>query len=198
MTRITILLVVAFLFMETGVAQEARTMTNLSGKKVVMIIASRNFRDEEFSEPYGLLKNSGAAVTVASSAKTPAKGMLGKVITPDILVKDIKTADYDCVIFVGGGGASEYFDDAAAQNVARETAQTGKLLCAICIAPATLANAGVLQNKKATCFPSEEKTLRMGGAILQNQDVVRDGKIITAVGPEAAKEFAKAIVAAMQ
>jgi 4-methyl-5(b-hydroxyethyl)-thiazole monophosphate biosynthesis len=56
----------------------------------------------------------------------------------------------------------------------------------------------VLQDKKATCFPSVEKYLRNGGAIVQNQDVVRDGKIITAVGPEAAKEFAKAIVSAME
>ena len=49
MTRTAILLVIALFFVETEFAQEAKTMTTPSGKKVVMIIASRNFRDEEFS-----------------------------------------------------------------------------------------------------------------------------------------------------
>jgi len=96
---------------------------------------------------------------------------------------------------VGGGGASEYFNDKTAQNIANDAVQAGKLLCAICIAPATLANAGVLKGKKATCFSSVESSLVKGGATVEKRDVVQDGKIITANGPGAAKEFAKTIAA---
>jgi protease I len=193
--RLSILLVL--LSVSFASAQEGKKMSNLPGKKVVMIIASQNFRDEEFAEPYNLLKSNGAAVTVASSKTSPAKGMLGKVVTPDILVKDVAVADYDCVIFVGGAGASEYFNDKTAQNIAKETVQAGKVLCAICIAPATLANAGVLKGKKATCFSSVANMLVKGGATVEKRDVVQDGKIITANGPGAAKEFAKTIAATL-
>ncbi|MBI3985663.1 MAG: DJ-1/PfpI family protein [Lentisphaerae bacterium] len=176
-------------------AKEDETMPDLNGKNVLIVIASSRFRDEEFEQPYQLLKTAGAAVTVASSSKNPARGALGKTVTPDRLLSVCKAADYDAVLFVGGPGAVEYFDDPTAQALAREAVEKGKVLAAICIAPATLANAGVLKGKKATCFPSEEGTLKKGGAILVKQDVVTDGKLVTASGPQAAAEFGRAVAA---
>lgn len=173
-------------------------MSDLQGRKILMIIASQNFRDEEFEEPYGLLKQCGADVRVASSAKTKAKGMLGKVVVPEMLIAEVKPEEYDCIIFVGGGGAKEYFNSGTAHEIARKAVEKGRILCAICIAPATLANAGVLKGKKATCFPSVAETLTQNGAAYTKQPVVRDGKIITASGPEAAKEFARTIVHALE
>ena len=170
---------------------------DLKGKKVAMIIASKNFRDEEFEEPYNLLKQSGAEVAIASSSKEKSKGMLGKVVAPDKLVVDVKADEYDCILFVGGSGASEYFENAAAHAIAKAAVEKGKLLCAICIAPATLANAGVLKGRKATCFPSVASVLTKGGASYTKQPVVRDGLIVTASGPEAAKEFAKTVADAL-
>jgi len=172
-------------------------MADLSGKKVVMIIASRNFRDEEFQEPYNLLKESGAEVTVASSSLETAHGMLGATAKPDILIGDINVADYDAVIFVGGSGSSEYFDDPTAHKIAQEAASSGKVLCAICIAPSTLANAGVLKGKKATAFASEAGNLRAKGANYTGAGVEIDGNIITADGPGSAAQFAKAIADAL-
>ena len=170
-------------------------MNTLKKKSVVMIIAGDNFRDEEFTEPFNLLTASGATVKVASSRKTPAKGMLGKQVIPDLLLKDVAATNFDAVIFVGGSGAQEYFDDPAAHRVAREAAEQGKVLAAICIAPATLANAGVLKDKKATCFPSVGNALQKGGATLVRQPVVQDGRLITADGPSSAGAFARSIVA---
>lgn len=172
-------------------------MKTLTGKQVVMIIASRDFRDEELAEPFALLTQAGAKVTVASSKKAPAVGMLGKTVTPDLLLADVKATNYDAVVFVGGGGAQEYFADATAQRLAQDSVKAGKLLGAICIAPAILANAGVLKGRQAVCFPSVVPILKKGGATVPAQDVVRDGRLVTATGPQAARPFAQALVMAL-
>lgn len=171
--------------------------TPLKGKKVVMVIASQNFRDEEFAEPYGALTNAGASVKVACSRLAPAKGMLGRQVTPDLLLKDVSAADYDAVVFVGGAGAQEYFADETAHRIAREAVEKGRLLGAICIAPAILANAGVLKERKATCFPSVGSVLRKAGATVVAEGVVKDGKLVTADGPANARPFAAALIEAL-
>jgi len=108
------------------------------------------------------------------------------------LVKDI-VDDYDAIIFVGGPGATEYFDNPIALNIARQAAYRGKVLAAICIAPAVLANAGVLGGIRATSFWSERDRLQNAGAIYTGAPVERDGLIITASDPRAARQFGRAI-----
>ena len=178
--------------------KEEKVMNSLKGKKVVMVIAHREFRDEEFAEPLNVLTKAGAEVTVASSALDPALGMLGKTAPVNLLVSDIVVSNYDAVIFVGGGGAREYFNDVVAHEIARQTVAQGKLLAAICIAPATLANAGVLKGKQATCFASVAGVLKKGGATVLDQGVVRDGRLVTADGPESAAAFARTVAEALE
>lgn len=178
--------------------REGNDMSALKGRKVVAIIAHRDFRDEEFAEPFDRLTRAGAAVSVASSAVEPAVGMLGRKVAVNLLVSDIAVSNYDAIIFVGGGGAREYFDNAVAHEIARQAVARGKLLAAICIAPATLANAGVLKGKQATCFPSVAGILKKGGATVLEQGVVQDGRLITADGPESAAAFARKVSEALQ
>jgi protease I len=166
----------------------------LDGKKVLMVIASNNFRDEEYSEPRKTLEDAGARVTVACSTLNPAKGKLGMEVKPDILINNVKESNYDGIVFVGGGGSKEYFDSPVAHKLARSFYGKGKLTSAICIAPAILANAGLLNKKKATSFPSSADTLRAKGAVFIGSDVERDGTIVTGVGPEAAKKFGEKLV----
>jgi len=168
----------------------------IEGKEVVMIIASKNFRDEEYQEPRRALEDAGATVTVACSKLAASTGMLGATARPDILTSDVRTADYDAVIFVGGSGASEYFADPTAHAIAREAA-AGKVLGAICIAPSTLANAGVLSGKRATSWESEKGNLTERGATHTGKPVEVDGRIITADGPTSAAAFAEEIIAAL-
>ena len=67
-----------------------------------------------------------------------------------------------------------------------------KILAAICAAPLVLGNLGLLEGKKATCYPGFENELK--GANIQNQKVCIDGNVITACGPAAALEFSLALV----
>lgn len=172
---------------------ETFASSELEGKNILMIIASSNFRDEELSEPKRLFESLGATVKIASSQLTECIGMLGMKVKPDLLLKDVDAKRFDAVIFVGGIGAKEYFDDNLAQSIAKTAFKEGKILGAICLAPAILANAGILQGKKATVYHSEKGRLKEKGAVYTGEDVTVDGNIVTANGPKSAKDFGKEI-----
>jgi len=127
--------------------------------KVLMIIAPRNFRDEELFQPKEELEKTGNSVTIASTTTDIATGMLGGTAKPDLTINNVDVDDYDAVVFVGGTGSSVYFKDPRAHEIARTANEKGKLIGAICIAPSTLANAGLLRGKKATSYPSESKRI---------------------------------------
>ena len=131
-----------------------------AAKKALMIIAHQNFRDEEYSQPRTILENAGVEITVASSSLNTCKGTLGSNVMPDILLGNVDVANFDCIIFVGGAGASEYFNNPQALSIVKQAAASNKILAAICIAPAILANAEVLQQKRVTSFPSVKKDLQ--------------------------------------
>lgn len=165
---------------------------NLEGKKVLMIIAPENFRDEEYFQPKEIFLKSGAEVTTASLKTGKIKGMLGGIAEAEITLDDVEVEYYDAIVFSGGSGASVYFDNEKALKIVREAFEKGKIIGAICIAPAILANAGILKGKNATVWKSEEtlKIFEEQGVNYTGKDVEVSGNIITANGPHAAKEFA--------
>lgn len=169
-------------------------------KKALFIIAFLNFRDEEFFVPKEILEKAGWEIKVASWKKGQAKGADGGEVKVDYLAEEVKVEDFDLLVFVGGPGMAENLDNHSFQELARKAQEKGKIISAICIAPALLAKAGILKGKKATVWSSPLhhepiKILEENGAIYQNQAVVVDGKIITANGPSSAKEFAEKILA---
>ncbi|MDI6781945.1 MAG: DJ-1/PfpI family protein [bacterium] len=178
--------------------QGGEKMASIAGKKILFIIASNNFRDEEFFEPKQVVDAKGGVATIASSSQHISKGVCGATVKPDILLSEAKAADYDAIVFVGGAGSSEYWNDPVAHRIAKETFALGRVVSAICIAPITLANAGLLNGKKATVFSSEIERLKSKGALYTGAGVEIDGKIITANGPQSATLFGEAIVAALQ
>lgn len=160
---------------------------------IAMIIAKDGFRDEEYSQPKEIFINAGFKVDTFSSSLGTAKGMLGMTTKVDKLIDELKVDDYDAIVFVGGVGSSEYWDNPVAHKIAREATAKNKVLAAICIAPVTLAKAGVLKGKKATVYPSEENQLKQLGANYTKKDVEVDGNIVTASGPYAARQFGEKI-----
>ena len=164
--------------------------------KVLFVIAHDGFRDEECFEPKEVLKDH--EIIIASTDTTPATGSLGGKITPDITLDQAleKISEFDAVVFIGGPGAVAYFENAVAHKIAQNAKN---ILAAICIAPVTLAKAGVLNSKKATVWDDGQNTqvkiLEENGATYIAEDVVVDGNLITANGPKAAKKFGEAILA---
>ena len=171
----------------------------LEGKKIAMIIAFRDFRDEEYLIPKKILSSAGAEIITASASLGRAIGKLGGEAEVNLLLENLKVEDYQAILFVGGQGAFKYIDDQTSHQIAREAVKNNKVLGAICIAPLILAKAGVLQGKKAVVWSSvmdksAVKILKESGAVYQDSQVVVDGRIITANGPQSAKKFAEAII----
>lgn len=168
-------------------------------KKVLMVIAPEDFRDEEYAKPRAALYASGAKITTASRSEGYCTGMLGSQVHADAALADTVDGKWDLVIFVGGSGAKEYFDDEDAHKLAEDTVRAGKPLAAICIAPSILAHAGLLRGTKATAFSSQEGDLKAHGAKWTG-DAVTMGKtkegtaVITANGPSAAFAFGQTLV----
>jgi protease I len=176
---------------------EADKAEGPKAKKAVLIVGRENFRDEELFETRRVLTEAGVKTVVASTKTGAVRGMLGRLAEATILVKDIVVNDYDAVIFIGGSGATEYFNNRFAWNIARETLQNRKVLGAICIAPTVLANAGLLKGVRSTSFLSERDRLQRAGALYTGVPVERDGLIITGSGPMASIQFGRAIADAL-
>jgi protease I len=171
-------------------------MVAISGKKVCLVIAPSNFRDEELLDTRKELERAGATITVVSTHTDPVKGMLGATARPDGLISSVRAENFDAVVFIGGSGATALFDDPSAHTLAQGALRSGKLLGAICIAPSILARAGLLRGKKATVFKGERfvRIMQEGGARYTGDPVTVDGRIVTADGPASAGRFARALV----
>lgn len=168
-------------------------------KKVAIIIALRDFQDKEYFGTKEVLEGAGIKTTTVSAKKETATGAYGGEVKVDLTLDEINIADYDAVVFIGGGGALKYLDNEVCYKIAKETVKAGKVLGAICISPVILAKAGVLAEKKATVWSSPLdkgpiKILKENRAEYLDEDVVVDAKIITANGPSSARKFGEKII----
>jgi putative intracellular protease/amidase len=123
--------------------------------------------------------------------------MLGGVVTPDVSIQDVSAADVDAVLLVGGTGASALWHNAAVHTLVKKLVQTGGVVGALCLAPVTLPNAGLLEGRAATAFPSAGDFLAWRGATYTGKAVEQSDTIITANGPDAAEELARLIARAL-
>ncbi|MGB9667330.1 MAG: DJ-1/PfpI family protein [Thermosulfidibacteraceae bacterium] len=169
------------------------TSYSQSAKRVLVVIAPVNFRDEEFFETKKELTACGAKVDVASLTKGIARGMLGGTYNVDLSVNEVDVEDYDAVVFIGGVGARSLIESPTVINLAKQAYKDGKIIGAICIAPTILSRAGVLYGKKATIWASMAHEIKKGGGIYTGRSVEVDGRIVTANGPWAARNFGSAI-----
>ena len=180
------------------------TMTEISSqsfqnkKRVAIIIAFNNFKDEEYLGTIEELKKKGIEVEPISNSYGIAKGVGGTEVEIKKTIKEIKVDDYDGIVFIGGPGALENLDNPDSYRIAKEAISKNKILGAICISPVILAKSKVLEGKKATVWSSildksPIKELEKNGGIYLDQPVVVDGNIITGNGPKAAHQFGETI-----
>ncbi|RLD11249.1 MAG: DJ-1 family protein [Chlamydiae bacterium] len=167
-------------------------------KNIAMVIAPDRFRDEELRIPLKAFKKAGFKVVVFSTSTKSATGMLGYKFTPDKNLSELNVKNFDAIVFIGGGGANIYWNNNFCHKICKEALAQNKILAAICIAPVTLANAGVLKNKKATVWAGASKKITIHGAKYTGQQLTVDGNIITANGPKAAGKFAAAIISKLK
>lgn len=171
----------------------------LTGKKIAMVLAFREFRDIEYFIPRNILSSAGAKIMTCSTEKGTAIGADGGDVRIDFTAQELNIPEYDAVVFIGGAGMVKNLDNADFHRIAQETIKDNKILAALCVAPALLAKAGVLENKRATVWSnnldkSAVKILKESGAKYTEDDVVVDGNLLTGSGPEVAGDFAETII----
>jgi len=168
-------------------------MKRLDGKRALFVIYNR-FHEDEYGIPRAILEDLGVVVIVASPSSDVVKGLDGNEVQPDVPLGDVRGDDYDAILFVGGTGYQ--VDDPEAHRIAREAAAAGKVVAAICIAPITLARAGVVEGKRMTVAMHPHE-LEEAGAIYTAAGFERDGLIITANSPAGSRQVGEAIAAAL-
>ena len=161
--------------------------------RILMVVAPERFRDEELFDTRAVLEACGHVVVVASTLLDECPGSRGGHVRPDVLLATQRAADYDAVVFVGGGGCRLLWHDDDSLRIARQAASEDKVLGAICLAPVILANAGVLDGRRATVAGTEAKTIEACGATYTCPGVTVDGRIVTANGPKSSTLFGQRI-----
>lgn len=173
------------------------TETEYKDKKILLVIAQEQFRDEECFVPKQLFEAAGVKVTVAAESTKTAKGMLGGTIKPDITISDARIDDYDAIVISGGPGSRKYlWNNKALQKLVKEVYALKKVVSAICISPVVLARTGILNGKESTVFKSPDtvRELKEHGAVYLDRDVVVSGRVVTGRDPASAEAFGKAVL----
>lgn len=161
--------------------------------KILMVIPPERFRDEELFITKEELENAGHKITIASAQRGSCPGSRGGQAVAEFTLDEVSSKEFEAIIFVGGGGSKLLFHNSRAQLLAQEMDNQGKVVAAICLAPVILANAGLLQGKRATVAGTEAKTLENQGAYYTGPGVTVDNNIVTANAPKASRLFGQQI-----
>jgi protease I len=161
--------------------------------KIAMILAQEGFRDEEYAVPKRLLGEAGHEVVTSAREKGEALGKLGMRTQAECALAELRAADYDAIVCVGGPGSLQYWDDAQVHALLREAQSRGAIVAGICSAAVTLARSGVLAGRRATVFPGDAEELKPHVGQYTAAVCEQDGKCVTANGPAAAEAFGKAL-----
>lgn len=165
----------------------------MANKKVLVILAE-GFEEIEAITPIDVLKRAGLEVVTAGVRSKQVTGAHGIKLETDLLLSDYPGLP-DAVILPGGlPGAQNLADSAEVTELVRKMNDQKKIVGAICAAPAlVLAPKGILNGKKATCYPGFEKNFS-SKVSFSTERVIVDGHIVTSKGPGSALEFALELV----
>ena len=162
--------------------------------KTIFVFLAEGFEEMEALTPVDILRRAGLFVkTVSVMSKQIVVGAHGVPIMADEMFAEINPEDAEMILLPGGlPGATNLDAHEGLNQMILDFAKKGKPLAAICAAPLVFGNRGLLQGRKATCYPGFETYLQ--GAEYIASLVETDGNFITGKGPGAAIEFAFAIV----
>lgn len=140
-----------------------------------------------------VLRRSGLKVTTVSiGLETRVMASRGVTLLADALWQNIDTLSYDVIAIPGGGGGTDRLaSDERVMELLQRFNDEGKMIAAICAAPTILVRAGILMNRRATCYPTCAHVL---GDAYENAPVVVDGNIVTSQGPGTAMLFALVLI----
>ena len=166
--------------------------------KRTALLAADGFEEVEGLTVVDLLRRAGLTCDIiAVSDGEEITGSHGIRIGADHSFADTDFDSFDAVIIPGGlRGTETLLADERVKALLQRFSLAGKLTAAVCAGPAVLAAAGILQGKKAVCYPGQEP--RLTGAKICSDPVVQDGCVITSRGVGTSIPFALTIIAYLE
>ena len=168
----------------------------LTGKKIIILVENM-YNELEFWYPYYRLKEAGVEVVTVGTGHSRYTGKSGIPAKADVDAKDLKVADYDGVIIPGGYAPDLMRRHPAMVRLVKDAHDGGKIVAAICHAGWMLASAKILKDRRVTSFFAIKDDLIHAGALWTDEEVVRDGNLITSRTPDDLPAFMKTILQAL-
>jgi len=174
----------------------------LDGKKIAILIAPRGTEEPEFEKPRQAVEQAGGAVTVISLETGDADSVNndldpGKTFAVDQAIGDVVAEDFDGLVIPGGSvGADKLRGSDAVVAFVKAFFDAGKPVAAICHAPWTLIEAGVVEGRTLTSFPTLQTDIRNAGGTWVDQEVVVDQGLVTSRNPDDLPAFCAKMVEA--
>ncbi len=163
-------------------------------EKRILAVLAEGFEEIEAVTPVDLMKRAGIIVETTGIKGIDVSGSHDISVIADHSFDEISDS-YDGIFIPGGmPGSLNISEYKPVMDLIKRMSDDGKLVCAICAAPAVVLNkAGVLSGKKATCYPGFEKDF---GADVEfsEERVVIDGNVITSRGAGTAADFSHAVI----
>jgi protease I len=179
-------------------AIEETLMATLDGMKVA-ILAAEGFEQAELLEPRKALDAAGAQTRIVSPAKGEVQGWKhfdkGEKVRVDVPLEQAKPDDFDALLLPGGvANPDQLRMNPKAVEFVRAFFQAGKPVAAICHAPWTLIEAGVVQGRTVTSWPSLKTDLTNAGARWVDEEVVTDNGLVTSRKPDDIPAFNRKMI----
>jgi protease I len=174
----------------------------LQDKRIAFLVAPEGTEQVELTEPWEAVSSEGATPELVSteSGEIQAFNHLdkGDTFKVDRTVEDATPADYDGLVLPGGVANPDALRmDEKSVAFIKAFVDSGKPVAAICHAPWTLVEAGVLSGKRVTSWPSLQTDIRNAGGDWVDEEVVEDGNLITSRKPDDIPAFTKALLGAL-
>ena len=158
--------------------------------KTIYVFLAEGFEEIEALTPVDVLRRAGLSVkTVSVMDKYIVTGAHGVPVLADVMFDEVNAEDAEMILLPGGlPGATNLDAHQGLSQMILDFAKEEKPLAAICAAPLALEAAGVIKDRRVTCYPSVKSEL-VSAAEVCDCPAVTDGNIVTGRGPGAALEF---------
>lgn len=171
----------------------------MADKINVAILIEDFYQDLEVWYPLLRLREEGfEVVTVEPNGRKEYKGKNGYPITVDRSIDEVKSKDFDGVVIPGGWAPDKLRLSKKVLQFVKEISDAGKVVASICHGGWVLASAGICKGKTLTSYIAIKDDLVNAGAKFVDQEVVRDGNLITSRKPDDLPAFCREIIKALK
>lgn len=169
-------------------------MENLKGKRVAFLLTD-GFEDSELASPWQAVTEAGAVATLVSPTEDEVTGKNGHTQAVDVMAARADAANFDALILPGGVVNADHLRmDEPSIAFAKEFFAQHKPVGVICHGAWILIEAGVVDGRTLTSYPSLRTDLRNAGAEWVDEEVVVDAGLVSSRTPDDLPAFNAKVV----